>query len=1170
MRSPSPTLMRKCWSAHSDVVPILELLRTEAEDIVDTRTEWLAATSTGGRRLVAGGVTLAGSTTTHVQYATGSATTMAGLVNPYGASVLQCAAVLWDGDVADREVHAVTARLHPNVSGGGVNVVQWRMQAFRLMTVEANWVGGPAKRWHLQPITEAVTATAGTVEADVTFELSSPALVGLPPTLIPDEEGSFPIPGDAPEVSTTVIAIWGIQVDGSPATNVAWVGNDSVSSATVSGGSVRRYNLDVPTEAGQFGPLAFRNSGASNGLPRFTVVGRSYSPIAISETLDLGATPTGTVEFVAEGRARGGSLLFEVYNGSTWVAYTDGDRAGFGATASVPVQQTYDMRVTLTPSTVGSAPIAARMGARWVGLSEIVEDEIIFGEVAWAVDPLTGQSEIPETQITFPLTGRRDYRTLIEDTLASYDPSGLLFRVWVGDPQDARSDWLHIDDFVLDDYTCTDTHITVVANSPLKFLRREVPEATGAVIEPLTYLSDTPADVYEDLLTLQLGVPARYLGDGLAATTPTLSREIVERVQGFEAARDVAHIVGHAIISSQGRIKAVDMYGPAVPDMGDLALLTLDESAVVGFSPGYRSRVTSAVVKYGWVNSLNSFAGSERAENVAAINALGRASIDFEEQVPDELCTWIETREDAAELAARYVETFGAGLKKVRVTSSVLRPWLEPGDAVAVECDQFVGRDPETGRSIRGPMVAVGRVASVNDWMGSDLDVWVRAWEDIVADELEQDVDGFAPERYALSNFREVARDETNVTYRAAMGSALTEVYVYSRLVMQPVTVDPWPTPDDEDLMPIIVLPSAGEMEITLPLPAEQYLRYVQFDPKDASGRTLGPVYRLIMFPVGDVAKTVYWAISVSESAGVGTLRIAVTDPDNLLHATTPIGFDLTEEGVLTTNVAPSRTIAVNTWERDIPLHPKHVAIIEPVLHLATGGVIRPGAETFDIDKIAHIENVRVSNDDMLATILVDGDTDTAGLYYQEQVPDEDGFTLEPEEEMDERDSNPRLGFIVVERDVTRRRTFFVYGKNDLGEEGPRVEVEVDKFEMSAGAGPGAAASLDFVVTDDGDCGTEDPAMVTVSWEWFVTAGGFTATLEREVDGDPWDMRVAGLLITPGVQSEVDQFEGYENDPLGASSVRVRYRVLTVRTTDDQVVAVATTAPIFLDLQACP
>lgn len=748
----SEAFRREINRANSPVIPFVEILRTEREAIVDTNTEWGEADSLTGVTRRSGQIILTGSSNTFVEHTTGTDETLTDLVNPVGATALSVAAVQWGtANVRDREIHTVTARLDP-ASGGSQNVATWRMRLYRLYSVERDGERSASVRWHLQPLGSAVSVTAGSVQADVTFELATPVTVGDAPIIDPDVANA-PV-GDVPTTPTTLVAIWGLQADGSPATNVAWVTDDADDEKTISGATVGRYDLDTPT-GGSYAGLAFRNTGTSNGVPRFALIGRTYSPVTVTFTsnpIDLGASPGGssTLEVIGQGRARGGSITYEIHDGTGWVEYVDGDQIGVDRTAEggsdlsgVTPAQTYDMRVTLTPASVGASPIVARIGVREIGQSEYVTDGVIIGDATWAVDPITGASEVPELEVTFPIDGRRDYRSLIEDTLATYHVGALQLRIWMGDPSAYRSNWLHIDDFLVDDYATVEGGVKVTAVSPLALIKRDIPEATGATITPLTYLADTPADIYDDLIASQLGVPARFIGQGLTATTPLLSREINEVIQGRDALAHVARIGNAAVISSQGRLKAVPFFESESPEADELTLFTLEETRVVSFSPGYRTRVTAAVIKYGWDNGARAFTGGGRAENTDAINNLGRGAIDFEEQVDEELCRWLPSSAAAADLSSQFVDYFGPGMKLVRLQSSVRRPWLEPGTPIAVESDQFIGRDPVTGVGVRGPMIAYAIVQAVNDVEGSDITAWIRSWEDIVPSTTNQTLSGF-------------------------------------------------------------------------------------------------------------------------------------------------------------------------------------------------------------------------------------------------------------------------------------------------------------------------------------------------------------------------------------------------------------------------------------------
>lgn len=749
----SNALRRKLNSHPSPCVPILELVVDQRRDLIDTFTEWGEADALTGFTRRYGEIILTGSDVTVLDQSTGTATTLNNLVPPRGASSLSVAAVQWtDSGAQDREIRAVTARLNPNVSAGTQEVAYWQAEIFRLARVTPDGERPRATVWHLEPLVQPVRVSAGASTADVTFTFGTAATVGLPPSL----EGPFGPVGDAPTYPTTVMVVYAYQADGTQAANVAWVSDSGNSSVTVSGHIISRYDLTLPTFGG--GGLTFANTGVDTGVPRCSFVSGSYSAQTITFTsnpLDIGASPdSGTeLQVVVEGRARGGSIAVEIDDGGGWVAVLDGDVIGVNKSAvggsdlsGVTRQQSYDIRATLTPSSVGATPILSRIGVREVLVAATVPDgeDIIFGDVSWAVDPQTGTPEIPEIDITLLKSGRRDYRTLVEDLLAHYDLSEITARIWVGDPRDGKVDWGHLDDFIPDDYDAVPGAVVLKCISPLGLLRREIPELTGSTIEPLSYASQTPAALTADLVANQIGVPARWIGPGVGATTPTLTQEIVGPTQGIEELAAAAYIPGWAYGSSQGRLKAFDLFGGESPESSDLSLFEYEETDVQGFSPGYRTRKTSSVARYGWDAETEKFAGSRRATNTTAVNALGRATIDADESVPDIVCRYLESGTDAQAVAERDVEFFGPGMKLVRIRSAKRRPWLEPGDPIVVETDLVVGKHPETGAAIRGPMLVFARVQRNDSLMGDDITGWIRSWEDIIPTTASQVFSGFA------------------------------------------------------------------------------------------------------------------------------------------------------------------------------------------------------------------------------------------------------------------------------------------------------------------------------------------------------------------------------------------------------------------------------------------
>ena len=143
-------------------------------------------------------------------------------------------------------------------------------------------------------------------------------------------------------------------------------------------------------------------------------------------------------------------------------------------------QQTYDMRVTLTPNAAGDiTPVVFRMGVREI-VPEIVDGLVTFGETTWAVDPITMRSEVPTIEVELLRDGRPDFRSLAEDLFATYHIGELILRVWIGHPDLAREHWGHVDDFIIDDYEAAGASIKLYCVSPLALALRDIPEFSGS------------------------------------------------------------------------------------------------------------------------------------------------------------------------------------------------------------------------------------------------------------------------------------------------------------------------------------------------------------------------------------------------------------------------------------------------------------------------------------------------------------------------------------------------------------------------------------------------------------------------------------------------------------------------------------------------------------------
>ena len=167
-------------------------------------------------------------------------------------SPLQVVEIRWKKANAERmDLSLLMAKLDPNRDGTGVLVKTWVAQLFRIAryTDEDEAVV-------LEQITMPVRVTAGTLASDVIFNFGR-AIIGEAPENATGQKQPF-----------TVIAIWALREDGTPAGNVAWIGDTDATTITV--GSTRST---VGQETGQ--PRRTRRSWPRSRISRQAGVGSS-------------------------------------------------------------------------------------------------------------------------------------------------------------------------------------------------------------------------------------------------------------------------------------------------------------------------------------------------------------------------------------------------------------------------------------------------------------------------------------------------------------------------------------------------------------------------------------------------------------------------------------------------------------------------------------------------------------------------------------------------------------------------------------------------------------------------------------------------------------------------------------------------------------------------------
>ena len=772
--------------------PILEVLTVDAEDIIDIEADWDAANSTSGfETLEEGGVRLTGSATVHAEAVTESAgSDITALVPPLSATI-DCAVIEWAGsDVETIEIDNAVIRLD-NDTGAGQEVTKWAAQMFRLHGAAlSNALDDTV--WRIVPISQVVYVTAGAAKANVTFTFktgdTAPLVGPAPVTTFAAREAGAPIK------PTTLLMVWALKGEGVAASNASWICDTGNTNITDNGHVVSRHQITaVSDQQLDTGGTLYKDEGQAAGVPYFSLKGNTYSETTMTFTtadIDLGAAPgSGDLELVVEGNTPGSTtFIVQIDDGvQGWTTVSDGDVIGADNSADPATsphdqyanngtnlsafvrQQNYDIRTTLTPSTATTeTPTVRRMGVREV-TSERVDGLVTFGGTTWAVDPLTMQSEIPELEVSLLRNGNRDYRSFVEDLFSTYHVGQLHLRIWIGHPDLPRQDWLHRADFVIDDYEAAGPDVKLFCVSPLALSNRDIPVIAASTLQPLTYTTSTLKATYDDLMSGQIGVAARYIGPGVEDASTTVTKTISTTRKGLTELNRIAWIAGGSVIESQGRFKWVDFFTRKSP----IAFFPMEEVKMLGVTPGLRTRVTGYKVAHGWDQTKDegkgAYAGTKSVTHSAGITKLGRALVDITEGAEDEVSKYIEDATVAGTLADRTVAALGNGMMLWRFRSNIPHPWLEPGDPIAVESDRFVGRDPNTDNAIRGPVAALARIQACHDLEGREFTVWVQAYSDILGTSETVTHDGY--ESDALLTGAEIGFEDDGFVQLTWMGN---------------------------------------------------------------------------------------------------------------------------------------------------------------------------------------------------------------------------------------------------------------------------------------------------------------------------------------------------------------------------------------------------------------
>ncbi len=750
---------------------ICEALVTTAEDIKDTRDEWLGADSLSGvTMLLDGGVKITGSVATLAENTTVT-TTVNDLDN---ASPWAVAMVKWapGADLEKRRITALTADLVNQRAGGSPGEVTfWRARLYRVHQIE------PLGVHTLALLGDHVDVAAGafsTSSAEITFDFSYGSLgveIGPPSLVLAEDVESTEAEGESGPTgvgktgsSFTVIMITAMKGEGVAAGNVGWDVDGGNASAASGSDTVSRQDLtSVNNRDGNRTGLTQFAFESNNGIPVFALKSGTFSAQTVAFTaagnsneIDLGVAPTaGTkLRITAQGEPHSTSTItYQINDGVQGMTTCfDGDIIGEdnsavpqeGADLSAFVrQQNYDIQVVLTPNTgLVVTPVVRRFGVSEIVITDL-DGLVNFGATSHEVDPVTLRGNLPEIELELLRDGLIDYRDAATDLLSDNHREALEFRIWMGHRTLARKDWLHIEDYVIDEQEAAGPSIKLTCVSPIALALTNIPAKSGTTRAPLVYAASTLKATYDDILTSQIiNFPGRRIGAQIEDAVTTVTKTITGPVKAKEELDRLANLAGGGITASQGRLKFVEMF----PGAAAVAIFPKDTIKMLRVDSGYKDRRPDVAVRWGWnTTKENDFADESYSSVTNAITNFGRALIDRPENLDDEeLEKWIPGATLADVISKRVTQNFASGVPLFAFESIYQTPWLEPGDPIAFETDRLVIRDPNTGLAYRGPLWAMGRICRTHDLQGSKYTVWVRSFQDIIPTTAATTRDAFA------------------------------------------------------------------------------------------------------------------------------------------------------------------------------------------------------------------------------------------------------------------------------------------------------------------------------------------------------------------------------------------------------------------------------------------
>ncbi len=771
----NPSLEKRLRRADPTVGLMVDAVAVDRQDVKKTVDDWLGADSLTGLIGTSPpedvGVELSANLAVNLTNAVedGNMTDLDGPPGFDAASPFFTAQVVWGGSEPDRVVlQRVKAWLDPD-TGGGKNVDQWILQVFAIRAV------GIRSVIDLVPIMDPVRVTAGASAGEVTFDLQGlnvhPKQLGAP------ENGGTDRPSP-----TTVLFIWAVQSDGTPATNVGWGRDSAQSSKTTTNNKLTGLRLIKGLGEG------YLASGAAGGLPYVSFEWASYTTATITfsaggagNNIDLGAAPSNDLEGVLHGFTPGGtSFKAEINDGvAGWKEFVDGDLIGVDNTPSggkdlsaVAKQQTYDIRCQLiTNTTTDVTPKLTELGVAEVTITDFANLTTV-SDGQWSVDPVTLKSEITQVAITAIRDGLNDYRDKITTLLSENDIGTIKFRVWWGASDLDRSKWFLVDIFNVRDYDPSGAAVVVTGVSALAQLKAVLPVVSASASEPYKQTNAGLKTVYDDLMDGQLGLDGQYRGPGVEDDTTTATNQVSDSDVKIELDA-IARCGRGSIIASQGRVKFVQMFDDGA---GAITVFPPEELIDVRVLPGFRERRPEFFVPWNYDFDEKRYRDRVQITHTTAISKLGITGLGDPPILDDPTARWIDTQALADQTGQDTVKALATGLMLWSFGSTQPHPELEPGDRIAVRTERFVAKDPLSARALRGRLWVIGRVqmCSVD---ARRFAVWIQGYTDIFTTKTAVTITKFAfPEVIEVLPTMNVSREVTVVVKTKAAVSVKVSV----------------------------------------------------------------------------------------------------------------------------------------------------------------------------------------------------------------------------------------------------------------------------------------------------------------------------------------------------------------------------------------------------------